>query len=280
MNKAKELFKIVGYSLKKNSPTILTGLGVAGFFTSIVMAVNATPKAMELIDEELFIRMKKESNPNYIGYEQFISVSEKQGYHIYKRMSMLSFREKVEVAWEPYLPAAGMALISATAIIMGNRISVRRTAALASLYSIAETSLREYQDKVTETVGKKKAELLRGEVAQAEIDNNPLNDETLLQTPFGETLFYEELSGRYFLSDIEAIRKAENIFNQQLLSENVKTLNELYYEMGLEGTKIGDAAGWEVDKGLLEFIFSAKLAKGDRPCVVVGYKKMPQALYF
>lgn len=36
----------------KHSPEILTGVGIAGMITTTVMAVRATPKAIQLLDEE------------------------------------------------------------------------------------------------------------------------------------------------------------------------------------------------------------------------------------
>ena len=38
--------------LVRKSPEILTGIGVAGFVTTTVLAVKATPKALMLIEEE------------------------------------------------------------------------------------------------------------------------------------------------------------------------------------------------------------------------------------
>ena len=38
-------------AIKKHSPEILTGIGIAGMITTTVMAVRATPKALILIEE-------------------------------------------------------------------------------------------------------------------------------------------------------------------------------------------------------------------------------------
>lgn len=38
--------------MKKHSPEILTGIGIAGMITTTVMAVRATPKALILIEEK------------------------------------------------------------------------------------------------------------------------------------------------------------------------------------------------------------------------------------
>ena len=61
----------------KHSPEILTGVGIAGMITTTILAVRATPKAMQLIDEK--------------EYE------EERG---------LTKFETVKVAWKPYVPAA------------------------------------------------------------------------------------------------------------------------------------------------------------------------------
>ena len=39
-------------AVKKHSPEILTGIGIAGMITTTVMAVRATPKDLILFDEK------------------------------------------------------------------------------------------------------------------------------------------------------------------------------------------------------------------------------------
>ena len=50
-------FKTAQASLSKHSPAILTGIGITGFVTTTVLAVRATPKALNLIEAK-----KKEEN--------------------------------------------------------------------------------------------------------------------------------------------------------------------------------------------------------------------------
>ena len=45
------LFKNVKMVLSNHSPEILTGLGIAGMITTTILAVSATPKALDLIAE-------------------------------------------------------------------------------------------------------------------------------------------------------------------------------------------------------------------------------------
>lgn len=44
--------KSVRTAMKKHSPEILTGIGIAGMITTTVMAVKATPKALILLEEK------------------------------------------------------------------------------------------------------------------------------------------------------------------------------------------------------------------------------------
>ena len=44
--------KSVRTAMKKHSPEILTGIGIAGMITTTVMAVRVTPKALVLIEAE------------------------------------------------------------------------------------------------------------------------------------------------------------------------------------------------------------------------------------
>ena len=53
------------------------------------------------------------------------------------------------------------------------------------------------------------------------------------------------------------------------------TLNDLYYELGLEPTKTGDYMGWEVDKEMLNFKFSSQLTENGTPCLVIDYEVYP-----
>ena len=52
------LIKSAQTTLSKHSPEILTGIGIAGMVTTVVLAVKATPKALQLIEEKK--RLKKE----------------------------------------------------------------------------------------------------------------------------------------------------------------------------------------------------------------------------
>ena len=54
--------KNIGRKLKKHSPEILTGIGIAGMISATVMAVRATPKALQNIEHEKILKIADQVN--------------------------------------------------------------------------------------------------------------------------------------------------------------------------------------------------------------------------
>ena len=235
--------------LSKHSPEILTGIGVAGMITTTVLAVKATPKAMWLIEEEKY-RLEKED---------------------------LTVIETVKAAWKPYIPAAITGVSSIACIAGASSVSARRNAALATAYQMSRTALSDYKAKVIETIGEKKEQAVRDKVAQDKIEKNPVKNTEVIITEKSNTLCFDALSGRYFRSDIDAIKRAVNDLNYRMIGgEMYISLNEFYSEIGLPEIKQGDELGWNIDKGQIELDFSSQLTEDGTPCVVVDYMVGPQ----
>lgn len=247
------IVKSVRTSLKKHSPEILTGIGIAGMIGTTVMAVKATPKALTLIAEEETRR----------GNEHKLTII-----------------EVTKVAWKPYIPAAITGIASIACLIGANSTHLKRNAALATAYTLSETALREYKSKVVETIGEKKEQTIRDAIAKEKIEKNPVTKNEVLLTEKGTTLCYDAISGRYFKSSMEALRKAENEINSLLLRDQSISLNDFYYEIGLDDIKIGQRLGWNVDKGLVDLSFSTQLASDGTPCLVIDFAVAPSYDYY
>jgi hypothetical protein len=261
LNKIQIISKGIGEFLLRNSPSILTGLGVGGVITTAIMAARATPKALALVFEEKeHRRINSLCNDRDIGPE-----------------AMTNF-DIIKAGWKCYIPTALMGTATVACIISANSINLKRNAALAGLYSLAETSLREYQSKVIETIGNNKEEKMRDEIVQDRLNKDPVTGKEIIITKKGNTLCYDSLSGRYFRSDIEDIRRIQNDFNHQLINEFYLTLNEFYDELGLDHTDLGDNMGWTTDYSLLNITFSAKIASDGEPCIVLNYVVGPKKL--
>lgn len=230
----------------KHSPAILTGFGVAGMVTTTALAVKATPKALYLLDQA-----KEEKGGD------------------------LTAIETIKVGWRPYIPVLISGSVSIACIIGANSVNSKRNAALAAAYKISETALTEYREKVVETLGEKKEKAVRDKVAKKKVEDKPVSKSQVIVTNTGNTLCYESVSGRYFKSDIDKIKKAENELNRRMLREGCISLTEFFNEIGLTSTTISDELGWNIDKGLIELYFSSQLSDDGTPCIVVDYETMP-----
>lgn len=250
MSKSKmaQLMRVAKTSITKHSPEILTGIGIAGMITTTVLAVKATPKAIRLIEE----------------------AKEEKGEDLTKA-------ETIKTCWKAYIPAAAICVASTACLIGASSVSIRRNAMLATAYKLSETAFSEYKEKVVETIGDEKEKVVREKVSEERIKKNPITKNEIIMTDYGDTQFYETLSGRYFKSDIEQIKKVVNYLNKDMLQDMFGTisLNEFYDELELERIDLGDELGWRVDKGLIEIDFTSKIADNGKPCVVLDYINAP-----
>ena len=240
--------RVAKTSITKHSPEILTGIGIAGMITTTVLAVKATPKAIRLIEE----------------------AKEEKGEDLTKA-------ETVKTCWKAYIPAAATCVASTACLIGASSVSIRRNAMLATAYKLSETAFSEYKEKVVETIGDEKEKIVREKVSEERIKKNPITKNEIIMTDYGDTQFYETLSGRYFKSDIEQIKKVVNYLNKDMLQDMFGTisLNEFYDELELERIDLGDELGWRVDKGLIEIDFTSKIADNGKPCIVLDYINAP-----
>lgn len=254
--KVTNFFKSSRRFIGKHSPEILTGIGIAGMITSTVLAVKATPKALELIGD------KKEE----LGYPRDCE-------------EHLTVVDTVKAAWTPYIPAALMSLASASCIIGASAVSAKRNAALATAYAISERTLVRYRDKVVETLGDKKEKEIRDKVAQDEVSKKNISNSQVIVTSNGNTLFMDGVSGRTFRSSMDRVNKVVNELNRRMNYENYISLDDFYSELGLESTDISSQIGWNLDDGLIQLDVSTCLADNDEPCIYLGYRVAPRYEY-
>ena len=182
-----KFFKSVKSNVSKHSPEILTGIGIAGMISATILAVKATPRALDLI-------AKAED----------------------EKKEELTKVEVVKTAWKPYIPATITGTVSIACLVGASSVNARRNAALYSAYKLSETALSDYKEKVIETIGEKKEQAVREKVAQKKVDDHPTSRSEIIVTGNGNVLFLEPVSQRYFTSDIETIRKIINDLNYRL----------------------------------------------------------------
>lgn len=247
----KTILKTAEKFVTNNSPGILTGLGVAGAVTTAVLAGRAG----------YLVGMDASTQ-----YHEAVQENEPLPEHL------LENKHLVKTYWKAFVPAAVAGAVTVTAIITGNQIGSRRTAAITAAFKLSEQLSDEYKEKVVKTLGLQKEEKMRAEAAAERMERNP-PPAGMIVVAGSDVLFLDELSGRYFQSQIDTVKKAVNEINHKVNNYFHASLSDFYDLIGLEGTKFSSSIGWNTDE-LLEVQFTATMY-GDKPAILLGYNHGP-----
>ena len=231
--------------LRKNGPTILTALGSLGVIATAVLSTKATIEASHRV-------------------------------YVAEQIEDRSFTKKevIKMTWPLYIPTALMSAASIACIIGTHGIHARKQAALIGLYTMSEAAFREYRERIVDEIGESKERKMSEEAFERQMAKKPVTSSEVHVTGRGEALFFDEMSGRYFQSDMESVRKAVNDVNEFVINHGPVALNELYSKIGLTYTTLGDEVGWNSDR-LLEVEFVGMIADDQRPCIALRYRVNP-----
>lgn len=239
--------------ITENSTAILTAAGVAGTVATAVLTGRASFKAAEIIETT---------------YEL-----DENGKRIFQTRS-----DKVKLVWPQFIPPVAMGATTIASIIFANRISTKRAAALAAAYGISDKAFQEYKEKVVQYIGEKKETTMRDEIAQDKVNSNPPDTRSIIIAGTGDVLFYDGPTGRYFTSNMETIKQAENKVNHELVHHMYASLSLFYDAIGLPPTSYSDDVGWN-NENLLEMEYSTTISEDNRPCIVIDFKVAPVTGY-
>lgn len=229
-------------SIKRNSPEILTGLGVAGVISTSYLVGRASFKAAIVINDKA----------DFVTDEK------------------LSFKEEFKLTWKLYVPPIISGTLTIASIIGSSKASGRRTAAAVTAYSVLDRAFSEYKEHIVEEIGKSKEQKIRDEIAQKRVTENPPDSREIVVIGRGQVLCCELFTGRYFKCDMETLRKAENDLNAMVVNSWYCTLSDFYDLLDLDHTSTSDKMGWDTDK-LLQLEFSHALSPDGEPCLTFDY---------
>jgi len=242
-----------------NAPAILTGVGITGTVATAYLTGKASYQAAGIIHDAKVERVEG-TIPVLVPVE-------------------LTTKEKVELTWKLYIPAAGAGVGTIGAIYFANRISSKRLAAMAAAYTISEKAYSEYKDKVVELMGKEKEEKVRASVQQDRVNRDADNGFIDDNLEDGLVRCKDAWSGQYFRSTMEDIKTAQNDLNYQILHHGSASLTDLYCQLGIDKTKESDEIGWNSDK-LLEIVFVTTMDNKKRPVLVMDFAVDPIRKYW
>lgn len=245
-----DIVKNVGKTLNDNSPAILTGLGVAGVFTTTYLGIAATFAASRLIQRDAAIREVE-------GNEEELSV-----------------KDAFKLVWPKYIPTVAMGAVTIAAIITSHNISARRQAAVVTLYTVTDRAFTEYREKATEILGKDAEREMQKDISRERMIKDDVGNREIIITGNGEHLCYDTMSGRTFMSNHDAIIKAMNELNTKIIRNEYASQNEWWLLLGLEPLVYGDELGWN-HGNMLEVHFDAHVLPDGRPVLDIRYRTEP-----
>lgn len=235
MNKLNELFNKAVIGAKANSPVIFAGISIVGLITTSYLSARGAINATRELDGKTLER-----------------------------------KEELKV-WGKHLAPAGISGAVTIGCIIGiTRSGSRKTVAAQAALAVTERAYSEYRDKVIEEFGARKDQSIRDKVAEERLKKDPPPPQEILVTGTGSILCCETFTMRYFVSDMEKLRRAMNDLNARLLRHDYATLDDFYYSVGLDRTSYSGQLGWKSDK-LLELEFSTALTPDNRPCITFTY---------
>lgn len=248
MNK---LVKRSGLFLRRNSSTILTCVGGVGVIVTSVLAVKATPKALELLE-----RAEAEKGEK------------------------LTKLEVVKVAGPSYIPAAAVGVSTIACIFGANILNKRQQASLASAYALLDNSYKEYKKKVTEMYGEDADRTVREEIAKDTYEEKNIAYDGEKQ------LFYDQFSGRYFESTMADVIRAEYKINQKISSYGGADLNEFYEALDIPQEDYGVSLGWSIGSLMsttwsqwLDFTHEKVMLDDNLECYIISFSADPMYDY-
>jgi hypothetical protein len=242
-----------------NATGLLTAGGAAGTVLTAVLTARASFKAAEIIEAETQRRIATELSET--------------------PEPAMTTTDKVKLTGPHFVPPFVVGGATITSIIMANRLSAQRVAALAAAYSLSENRFKEYQAKVAQKLTGPKNQAVYDEIAQDRVNNNPPNREVIVLD--GKTvLCYDLFSGRYFNSTMDAIKRAELSTNSEMYNHEYASLSYFYDELEIPPTGYSDMVGWNsATTGPVELRFSTVMSPDMKPCLSIDFVTAPASNY-
>lgn len=251
----------IGLILKKNSPKILMGVGIAGSVVSTVLACKATLKVKDILDEknEIVEQIHNCVEDETVDYNE----EDKK-----KDLTILYAQTGVKLA-KLYLPSIALGALSIASIISGYKILNKRNVALAAAYTVVDKGFKNYRKNVVERFGEEVDRELRHNIKAKQIEEKYIdkdgNEKTRKKKVYeisedkkpGEGIseyakFFDEWNTDEHSKDPEYnlmfLRKQQDYANEVLKHQGYLFLNEVYDMLGIPRTQAGQVVGWIYDE--------------------------------
>ena len=257
--------------LKKHSPEILTGAGIAGGIVAAVIAAKAT---LELEENTQYGR-------NLVGgHKKLREDKSEEDYptQVYQRDIIISYVRIAQGVVKTYALPVAIGAASIACILTAHGILRSRNAALTVAYNALSMAYNNYRERVREDLGEDKDyEYHTGLKVTSSSKKDPETGETVKtvkvkkdgdKMPGQYARFFDEYNVNYLHNqpdlNIAFLRMQQTYANERLRSRGHVFLNEVYDSLGLERSSAGAVVGWVLSKEGPNFI-DFGIYDGDRP---------------
>ena len=249
--------KYVGNGAVKNLPTVFTVLGTFGVIGGVIAAAKKAPEAARELEEVK---------------EEWEAVEDKE-----KRVKADYIFKLVRVGAKHYWVVALVVGGSIVCFWIANHISLKRLTSALTAAGLSAKAKEELEQKIKELDGEKKLQKIRDGIDGDRVRENPPIEDRIIDTGYGKHLCYEPITGRYFYSNIERIKRAVIVCRDQLQKEGYLSINDWFCAIDLDTTdlklcwtaqNIGEVNDFDIST-------SSQLTPDDVPVLVIRYDVNP-----
>lgn len=260
----------IGMSFAKDHKTeLLLGASAVSFTSAVILAVKATPEALDNI---LAKENEVMSDPE--------EVEKRLGHRSESPFKLdLTFGEAFSSCWKQYIPAAVGVGVGIGCMVCSGMLYSKKIAAIGAAYALSEQAVSTYQNAIADA-GNDVAEKVRDKIAENKLSEVPVPDKKDIPVSEGSgmTLCFDPMIGKYYYSDYETHRSIINDVNEMIVAEGEASWAE-YYEMlqhyipTFEVPKFSEDFIW---KEQMRLDPSSSLAPDGKPCLVIEFANHPE----
>ena len=241
----------VWLSLKKHSPEILLGFGIAGGITGAVMACRATTKLDEVLKDAKFEIRSIKHEMEVREHADVYSEEDAK-----KDLALVYSKAALDVA-KLYAPSLAVGGFSITCILSSHNIMSKRNVALSAAYDLASASFKDYRNRVVNRFGEQVDKELRYNTVSEKVEETTTDENgktkkvksvVEISEPDGyRTFFFDELSPSYTKDrdyNLMWLKSQQAFMNDKLRAKGYVFLNEVREMIGYPPSKDGQMAGW------------------------------------
>ena len=241
----------VWLSLKKHSPEILLGFGIAGGITGAVMACRATTKLDEVLKDAKFEICTIKHEMEVREHADVYSEEDAK-----KDLALVYSKAALDVA-KLYAPSLAVGGFSITCILSSHNIMSKRNVALSAAYDLASASFKDYRNRVVNRFGEQVDKELRYNTVSEKVEETTTDENgktkkvksvVEISEPDGyRTFFFDELSPSYTKDrdyNLMWLKSQQAFMNDKLRAKGYVFLNEVKEMLGYPPSKDGQMAGW------------------------------------